>query len=85
MTEIDPNNSHHRAVIMTAQAARLLLMIDLPAALEAIAMAESVGPLFDPTLWIEKNEAMAQDKEFLEAALPLWQMAKRIEKLGTKA
>lgn len=40
--------------------------------LAAIDRAETTGPLLDPTLWREKNQAMSEDKESLEAALPLW-------------
>lgn len=35
--------------------------------LTKIAAADTIGPMLDPTLWIQKQEQMQQDKEIIEA------------------
>lgn len=51
---------------------------DLPKLLEAIEHADVVGPFFDPTAWMRKREALEQDRELLQAALPLWKLGKEL-------
>lgn len=51
---------------------------DLPKLLEAIEHADAVGPLFDPTAWMRKREALEQDRELLKAALPLWKLGREL-------
>jgi hypothetical protein len=60
-------------------AAKLLTYIDIPQMLADIERADTLGPLLDPTLWMNKSEAMNQDRELLKAALPLWKLAKKRE------
>lgn len=69
-------DAYQDAVRACALLAGLLLMHDLPGLLRAIERADAIGPLVDPTLWRDKGAAMLQDKELLEAALPLWRYAK---------
>lgn len=77
MNDSDPSiGAYQDAVRACALLAGLLLMHDLPALLRAIERADAIGPLVDPTLWRDKGAAMLQDKELLEAALPLWQYAR---------
>lgn len=59
-------------------AAYMLAMYDLPKILQAIDLADTLGPFRDPTLWAEKGEAMRQDADLLRAALPLWRFGKQI-------
>ena len=58
-------------------AARFLADVNIPAALEAISRADSVGAILDPTLYRAKSAAMQEDAEVLRAALPL-------SKIGSK-
>lgn len=68
----DPKVLEYQAAIHACMLARhLLWQHDIPALLEDIAHAESVGPILDPTLYREKARAMEQDRELLRAALPL--------------
>jgi len=62
-----------------ALAARLLVNAPMSVRdmLEAIREAEAVGPMLDPTLYKAKAQAMAEDKALLEAALPLYDFARR--------
>ena len=60
------------------QAARLVHMVDIPQLLNDIERADSIGAMLDPTLYCDKHGAMMEDKEVLEAALPLWRMAKKL-------
>jgi len=63
----------------------LLADTDIPAVLQAIANADAIGPIFNPTLWMEKHRAMDENKELLEAALPLWRMAQKLKSMEKKA
>lgn len=79
---------YQAAVGSCALVGSMLTQYDLPEFIRAIEHAEAIGPMIDPTLYREKNEAMMQDKELLEAALPLyrWAMAqKRIAEEKMKA
>ncbi len=68
--------TEHRATVHAClTAARLISAYDLRGALDAIARADTVGPILDPTLYKAKAEAMHQDAEILRAALPLWKLA----------
>jgi hypothetical protein len=66
---------YQAAVGSCALVGSMLTQYDLPAMLNAIERAEAIGPMIDPTLYREKAEAMGQDKDLLEAALPLWRWA----------
>lgn len=74
--EID---EHQSAVCAAVVCARMLKQYDIPELLRAADRAEAVGPFLDPTLWQKKHKALAEDKEMLEAALPLWRLAKHLE------
>lgn len=67
---------YQAALHACATIAKLLQYHDLPALLDAVSTAETVGPLMDPTLWRRQHQAMAEDKALLEAALPLWRWGK---------
>jgi hypothetical protein len=68
---------YQNAIIAVSMCASILVQYDLPQLLADIATADTIGPLFDPTLWMKKNGAMYEDKELLEAALPLFLLAKK--------
>ncbi len=77
-----PVEAYRQAVMMAIAAARVLATYDLPELLRAIGHADSIGPLLNPTLWIEKNKAMAENAELLRAALPLWKWAQAHPQAG---
>ena len=62
-------------------AALFVERVDIPDMLARIERADSIGGMIDPTLYRDKREAMMQDKELLEAALPLWRYAQKIREL----
>lgn len=64
-------------LILIANAARIISMVDVPDFLNRIERAHALGAVLDPTLYRKNVEAMDQDKELLEAALPLWRLANR--------
>lgn len=66
------------ALMICAGSARSLSLIDVPDMLRRIENAEAVGPILDPTLYRAQSQKMAEDKELLEAALPLWRMAQKM-------
>jgi hypothetical protein len=68
---------YQAAVRGSALVARMLAQYDIPQLLEAIERADSFGCFIDPTLWQQKRKAMNEDRELLEAALKLWQWAKK--------
>lgn len=67
-----------RHVIMIAN--MTLSMHDIPKLLADIERADAVGWIYDPTLYRDKLQAMNEDREVLNAALPLWKLAKEIQK-----
>jgi len=67
------------AVVMVAAMARLLAGYDVPGLLADIEHAEAIGPVLDPTLYRDKAKAMGEDRELLRAALPLYQLGKKLE------
>ena len=71
--------TYQATVIAALQAAKILRLHDIPKILRAIDHADSVGPLLDPTLWMQKGQAMKEDRKVLQAALPLWNLAKAME------
>lgn len=73
--------SYQQAVIMVAMASRALAMHDLPKFLQDIEQADAVGPLFNPTLWMNKSRAMGEDREMIKAALPLWRIGKKFQEM----
>lgn len=74
----------YRSAVATAQlCAQLLSQHDLPQLLRDIERADAIGPILDPTLWRDKNKAMEEDKELLEAANKLRAIhVKRARQLG---
>ena len=66
-----------RACVMVGA---MVSQYDLPEILAAISRAETIGPLVDPVLYIRKRKAMEQDKQLVEAALPLWRFTKELLK-----
>lgn len=58
---------------------QLLLQFDLEQLLRDMERAEAFGCFADPTLWIDKIGKMREDREVVEAALPLWRMAKKLK------
>jgi len=62
---------YREAVTACALACRLLQQHDIPKLLRDIENADATGPIFNPTLWIQKNTAMEEDRKLLSAALVL--------------
>jgi hypothetical protein len=65
---------YQSGVLAAATAAAMISETDLPKILSMIERADSFGAVLDPTLYREKHQAMMEDKELLEAALPLWKV-----------
>lgn len=63
----------------------ILSQHDLPAMLEAARRSDAIGCFVDPTLYMEKAEALRIDIETLEAALPLWERCKALEEMRREA
>jgi hypothetical protein len=49
------------------------MTMDIPTSemLQAMTLTETTGPMIDPTLWIRKSDAMAEDKKIVEAVATL--------------
>lgn len=76
---------YRAAVTGVVVCARVLNQFDIPKLLEAIERADSFGCFFDPTLWINNRGKMNEDREVLEAALPLWRLAKKLQAMNEAA
>jgi len=73
----------HREAVKTVYMAGLSIVgHDLPELLRAIERADAFGPILDPTLYRDRAGAMHEDRELLEAALPLWRFAQRMKARG---
>jgi hypothetical protein len=67
------NEERYQAALKAcAEACRIVSQHDIRGLIEAIDHAHAVGPIVDPTLYRDKAEAMEQDRELLQAALPLF-------------
>ena len=70
-------------LMLVATAMQAVGNIDIPKMLQAIEHCDTVAPFVDPTLYMQNRDKMMEDKELLEAALPLWKLhAKWKEKYG---
>lgn len=81
MSEDDPEaviDDHRQAMEMIIMAMRMLAVVDLPRVHEAAQRALDFSCFSDPTLWIQKSKALEEDKELLEAAMPLWRAAAKM-------
>jgi hypothetical protein len=77
---------YQNTLFMIIAAGEALTIHDLPAMLDAINRAEGLGPLLNPTLFIQKSGAMSIDKALVEAAMPLWRhMKERKEEIMRRA
>ena len=70
---------YQNAIGACMAAARIITLYDLPDLLNSIATADALGPILDPTLWIQNNQKMTEDRKIIEAAMPLWKLAKMLE------
>lgn len=77
MTDEEKISEYRSALYACRIAATILLAHDLDEMLAAIAKADALAPILDPTLYRDKAKAMHEDRELLEAARPLWVLAKR--------
>lgn len=68
---------YQNAIKTCAMAARIMATLEIDKLLESISKADAVAPLVDPTLWMQKRDAMLQDRELLNAARPLWEWGKK--------
>lgn len=59
-------------------AASLLAQHDLPAMLAAITRADSIGAILDPTLYRDRQKAMHEDQEAINAALRLAALGRKL-------
>jgi len=57
--------------------ASMIAQIDLPGMLERIRVAEDAGPILDPSLYRRAEESMANVRELVNAAMPLWHEVRR--------
>jgi hypothetical protein len=80
MTTSHLQDEYRSAILACAMAVRILSVHDLQKMLNAISSSEGIGPILHPALYREKAKAMEEDKQLLRAALPLWEMAKRMSK-----
>jgi hypothetical protein len=69
---------YQQQLVNVAMTARLLVDVDIPDLLNRIERAHSFGCMVDPTLYRDKVQAMDQDKDMLEAALPLWRWVRQV-------
>lgn len=58
--------------------AKLAAIVPTGEMLQAIDRADAFGPLTDPTLWMQKRGAMAEDKALLEALHPIAELGRRL-------
>jgi hypothetical protein len=79
----DPIERYRSAVQACFMVGTILAQHDLPALLGEIASAEALGPILDPTLWIQKHKAMEQDRKLIAAAMPLRELVLQLQKART--
>ncbi len=78
MTIDDEETDRYRVAIKSCiNAGFILTEHNLPKVLATVNQAEAIGPILNPTLFREKAQALREDKELLEAAMPLYNLVQR--------
>jgi hypothetical protein len=76
MDEKAMNPTEYREQLkLILSAARIVACVDVPKLISDIERADVIAPLIDPTLWMTKHREMEEDRQLLEAALPLHRKA----------
>jgi hypothetical protein len=70
---------YQQALFTVATAGRLIVEADVPELLRKIEHCEAFGGFVDPTLYRDKIKDVQHDKDMLEAALPLWRWARKVQ------
>lgn len=65
--------------------AQILRQHDLPQILNMMSRADSIGVMIDPTLWMQNHDKMEEDKTVVNAAMPLFRIAKQIEAINAES
>lgn len=66
----DERIQRYREARLACEAAKTILEeYDFAELINAIGHADSVGPILDPTLWMQKSTAMHEDQKVFAAAL----------------
>jgi hypothetical protein len=73
---------YRAAVVGCAFIAKMLTQYDLQAIIEAINHSDAFGCFIDPTLWINNRDKMQEDKQIIEAAMPLWKMGMKMKTMA---
>lgn len=55
------------------------VQMPLDQVLGAMGRAEGMGPVLDPTLYKDKIKALLEDREVVEAVIPIWHLAQRLK------
>jgi len=76
---------YRTAVTQVHAVAAILQRHDIAGLIDAIDLADSVGPVVDPTAWRAKRDAMAEDREALQAARALWVFGRRMAERRAEA
>lgn len=76
----DDPDTYRMAVLNVYLCAQLLRSYNLSAVLKAIEKADTLGPIFDPTLWNKRHLDMEEDRAAVEAAMPLWRLGESVMK-----
>lgn len=63
--------------------AAMLAQFDLREVLQRIETADVVGPILDPTLWMQNSDKMQEDKTAVKAALELSEFGRRVSEIGS--
>jgi len=69
-----------RVMFVLQAAARALATVPLDQYLADVDHANTVAPIFNPTLWMRGEKSMNEWADLARAALPLWRIGRQIEK-----
>lgn len=76
-------DEYQQAVTACAISAGVLAQHGIDSAIRSIDLADSVGPIVDPSLWMKKRGAMGEDRELLLAARKLAELGRRMKEEDT--
>lgn len=77
----DQIRRYQDTVAAVARLGGVISLLPVDQILEAIQAADTAAPILDPTLWRSKRTAMYEDRDLLQAALPLWQKIRELKRL----
>jgi hypothetical protein len=78
LIQAEDGDTYGTIILAALIASKMISLYDLPDLLSRMSLAHTTASIYDPTLWMNKHKMMEEDRELIEAAMPLWRMAMKM-------